>query len=80
MATTERERVTLPAMPPDASLQRAVRKNTALLATSTAVTSATLQLVAALASTTFVLATGYEGSGRRSFSRARRWPRSRRGA
>lgn len=61
MATTERERVTLPAMPPDASLQRAVRKNTALLATSTAVTSATLQLVAALASTTFVLATGYEG-------------------
>ncbi len=45
----------------DPGLQRAVRRNTALLATSTAVTSATLQLVAALAATTFVLATGYEG-------------------
>lgn len=48
-------------MSPDPGLQRAVRRNTALLASSTAVTSATLQLVAALASTTFVLATGIEG-------------------
>lgn len=45
----------------DLSLQRAVRRNTLLLATSTAVTSATMQLVAALASTTFVIATGIEG-------------------
>ena len=48
-------------MASDLSLQRAVRRNTLLLATSTAVTSATMQLVAALASTTFVIATGIEG-------------------
>ena len=52
-------------MPPDIStpdgLARAVRRNTVLLASTTAVTSATLQLVAALSSSTFVLATGVEG-------------------
>ena len=52
-------------MPPDIStpdgLAHAVRRNTVLLAATTAVTSATLQLVAALSSSTFVLATGVEG-------------------
>jgi MFS family permease len=42
-------------------LTRTVRRNTALLAAVTAVTSGSLQLVAALSSTTFVLATGFEG-------------------
>jgi MFS family permease len=45
----------------DAGLARVVRRNTLLLSATTAVTSGTLQLVAALASTTFVLATGWEG-------------------
>ncbi len=44
-----------------ADLQRTVRRNTILLAATMAVTSGALQLVAALASTTFVLATGFEG-------------------
>jgi MFS family permease len=42
-------------------LTRTVRRNTALLAAVTAVTSGSLQLVAALSSTTFVLATGFKG-------------------
>ena len=42
------------------ALRRAVRRNTALLSASLAVTSATLQLVAAVASLTFVLVTGVE--------------------
>jgi MFS family permease len=46
-------------MPTD--LTRTVRRNTVILAAVTAVTSGALQLVAALASTTFVLATGIEG-------------------
>jgi MFS family permease len=42
------------------ALRRAVRRNTILLSASLAVTSATLQLVAAVASLTFVLVTGIE--------------------
>jgi MFS family permease len=42
-------------------LTHAVRRNTVLMAATTAVTSGTLQLVAALSSTTFVVATGIEG-------------------
>ena len=42
-------------------LDRAVRRNTVLLAGAMAVNSATLQLVAAVASLTFVLVTGIEG-------------------
>ncbi len=42
------------------ALRRAVRRNTLLLSASLAVTSATLQLVAAVASLTFVLVTGVE--------------------
>jgi len=44
-----------------AALDRAVRRNTLLLSAAMAVTSATLQLVAALATVTFVLVTGIEG-------------------
>ena len=43
------------------ALDRAVRRNTVLLSAAMAVTSATLQLVAALATVTFVLVTGIEG-------------------
>lgn len=43
------------------SLQRAVRRNTLLLAATMAVYSAVLQLVAAVSSLTFVLVTGVEG-------------------
>jgi MFS family permease len=43
------------------ALQRAVRRNTALLSFSMAVLSAAQQLVAAIASLTFVLVTGIEG-------------------
>ena len=46
---------------PERDLARVIRRNTVILAATTAVTSGTLQLVAALASTTFVLSTGYEG-------------------
>ena len=42
-------------------LERAVRRNTVLLAGAMAVNSATLQLVAAVSSLTFVLVTGVEG-------------------
>ncbi|MBA2614794.1 MAG: MFS transporter, partial [Actinobacteria bacterium] len=42
------------------ALQRAVRRNTALLSASLAVNSATLQLAAAVASLTFVAVTGVE--------------------
>jgi MFS family permease len=42
-------------------LERAVRRNTVLLAGAMAVNSATLQLVAAVSSLTFVLVTGIEG-------------------
>jgi MFS family permease len=45
----------------DVELARVVRRNTIILSASTTVTSGTLQLVAALASTTFVLATGITG-------------------
>ena len=43
------------------ALERIVRRNTLLLSASMAVTSATLQLVAAVSSLTFVLVTGVEG-------------------
>ena len=45
----------------ETSLQRAVRRNTLLLAGTMAVYSAVLQLVAAVSSLTFVLVTGVEG-------------------
>ncbi len=44
-----------------ADLQHTVRRNTVILAATTAVTSGTLQLVAALSSITFVSATGVKG-------------------
>jgi MFS family permease len=45
----------------EAELQRAVRRNTLLLAATMAVNSAVLQLVAAVSSLTFVLVTGVKG-------------------
>ena len=45
----------------DADLQRTVRRNTILLASTTAVNSVVLQLAAAVSSLTFVLVTGHHG-------------------
>ena len=45
----------------DAELQRTVRRNTVLLASTTAVNSVVLQLAAAVSSLTFVLVTGHHG-------------------
>jgi MFS family permease len=45
----------------DAELQRTVRRNTILLACTTAVNSVVLQLAAAVSSLTFVLVTGHHG-------------------
>ena len=45
----------------DAELQRTVRRNTILLASTTAVNSVVLQLAAAVSSLTFALVTGHHG-------------------
>ncbi len=49
------------ASPVDADLHRVVRRNTILLASTTAVNSVVLQLAAAVSSLTFVLVTGHHG-------------------